>query len=52
MNTQLSTKFAALGIALTLNGMMIGAVAYLFRGSFHAQTVALAHIPAVIGLLG
>ena len=38
MTSQLSTKFAALAIALMVNGMMIGGVAYLFSVQFHEQT--------------
>jgi hypothetical protein len=32
MNTHISTKLAALGVALLMNVTMIGAVAYLFNG--------------------
>jgi hypothetical protein len=32
MTTQLSTKLAALGVALMVNGLMIGGVAVLFNG--------------------
>ena len=35
MPTQFVTKFAALGVALMINSMMIGAVAYLFSGQLH-----------------
>jgi hypothetical protein len=44
MTTQLSTKFAALAVALMINGMMIGGVAYLFSGQIHqtASVTALA----------
>jgi hypothetical protein len=35
MNTQLSTKLAAFGLALTVNVAMIGGVAYLFSGQIH-----------------
>ena len=35
MTTQLSTKLAALAVALMVNGMMIGGVAYLFNAQFH-----------------
>jgi uncharacterized membrane protein len=47
MTTQLSTKFAALAVALTINGMMIGGVAYLFSGQIHQSPsmTALARIP-------
>jgi uncharacterized membrane protein YjjP (DUF1212 family) len=39
MTTQLSTKFAALAIALILNGLMIGGVAYLFSGQIRQSPV-------------
>jgi hypothetical protein len=32
MSTQISSKFAALAIALMMNSLLIGAVAYLFSG--------------------
>jgi len=35
MTTQLSTKLAALAVALMVNGMMIGGVAYLFSARLH-----------------
>ncbi len=35
MTTQFLAKFAALGVALMINGMMIGAVAYLFSSQLH-----------------
>jgi hypothetical protein len=45
MNTQISTKLAALAIALMMNSLLIGGVAYLFNGSLqqHATVVSLAH---------
>ena len=48
MTTQLSTKLAALAVALMVNGMMIGGVAYLFNGSLHqhAAVLSLAHAAA------
>jgi hypothetical protein len=30
MTTQISTKLAALAVALTMNGLLIGGVAYVF----------------------
>jgi hypothetical protein len=39
MNTQISTKLAALGVALVVNGAMIGSVAYLFSGQAHATAM-------------
>jgi hypothetical protein len=35
MTTQISTKLAALGLALMFNSAMIGGVAYLFNGQLH-----------------
>ena len=40
MTTQLSTKLAALAVALLVNGMMIGGVAYLFSARLHLPTAA------------
>lgn len=37
--TQLSTKLTALALALMVNSMMIGGVAYLFSGQIHQQPV-------------
>jgi hypothetical protein len=50
MNTQLSTKFVAIAIALAANITMIGTVSVLFSGQLHAQTLALAQVPGVLGL--
>ena len=48
MTTQLSTKLAALAVALMVNGMMIGGVAYLFNAPSHPQAtvISLAHAAA------
>jgi hypothetical protein len=35
MNTQISTKLAALAVALMMNSLIIGGVAYLFNGQLH-----------------
>jgi hypothetical protein len=50
MNTQISSKFAAIAAALAVNSTMIGAVAVLFGTQAHAQVVALAYIPTALGL--
>jgi hypothetical protein len=42
MNTQISSKFAALAVALMMNSLIIGAVAYLFNGPQHQSTVMVA----------
>jgi hypothetical protein len=39
MTTQLSTKLTALALALMVNSMMIGGVAFLFSGRIHQQPV-------------
>jgi hypothetical protein len=39
MTTQLSTKIAALAVALMVNSLMIGGVAYLFSGQIHQPTL-------------
>jgi hypothetical protein len=48
MNTQISTKLAALAVALMMNSLLIGGVAYLFNGQLHQRTaiVSLAHTGA------
>lgn len=48
MTTQLSTKLAALAVALMVNTIMIGGVAYLFSGQIHQFPAAgaLAHTPS------
>jgi hypothetical protein len=48
MNTQISTKLAALAIALIMNSLLIGGVAYLFSGPLHQHTavISLAHAAA------
>ncbi len=43
MTSQISTKLAALSVALMMNSMMIGTVAYLFNGRVHTPTVNLVH---------
>ena len=40
MTTQLSTKLAALAVALLVNGMMVGGVAYLFSAQLHQPGTA------------
>ena len=46
MNTQISTKFAALAAALMMNSLIIGGIAYLFNGALHQHTAVLsvAHV--------
>ena len=41
MNTPISTKFAALAVALMMNSMIIGGIAYLFNGQLHQHTAVL-----------
>ena len=35
MNAQISTKLTALAVALMMNSVIIGGVAYLFNGQLH-----------------
>ena len=48
MNTQISTKLAALAVALMMNSLLIGGVAYLFNSQVHQHTtvISLAHTAA------
>ena len=48
MNTQISTKLAALAVALMMNSVIIGGVAYLFNSAYHQQAtvISLAHTAA------
>jgi len=50
MNTQISTKFAALAAALMMNTLLMGGVAYLFNGSMHqpVTAVAVAHAASTL----
>jgi hypothetical protein len=42
MNTQISTKIAALCMALMMNGLMMGAIAYLFSPQVPGPSAVLA----------
>ena len=46
MHTKISGKLAALGMALVMNGFILGVIAYLFDAEFleHARTVAMAGV--------
>ena len=48
MNTQISTKLTALAVALMMNSLLIGGVAYLFSGPLHqhAAAISVAHAAA------
>jgi uncharacterized membrane protein YjfL (UPF0719 family) len=48
MNNQMSGKFAALAVALAMNGALFGSVAYLFSGRVHDTVLvqALSQAPA------
>jgi len=39
MTTQISSKLAALGVALMMNILMIGGIAYLFNAQLHQNPV-------------
>jgi hypothetical protein len=48
MNTQISTKFAALAAALMMNSLMIGGIAYLFNGPLHQHAPVLSVANATV----
>ena len=52
MNHKISSKLAALGVALAINGALIGVVVYLFSGQVHATAMilALGTAPAVAAI--
>ena len=43
MNTQISSKLAALVVALMMNSLIIGGVAYLFNGPVRQNATAISH---------
>jgi hypothetical protein len=47
MHTQISSKLAALCLALMMNGLMMGGIAYLFSGHFQHQQSALLSMATV-----
>jgi hypothetical protein len=50
MNTQITSKFAALGVAMLMNSFLLGGVAYVFNSEAHVgtQTLSLAQIGAPV----
>jgi hypothetical protein len=46
MNTQISSKLAALALALMTNSLLIGGVAYLFSDSLHQHPAVVSAHPA------
>jgi hypothetical protein len=48
MNTQISTKFAALAVALMMNSLIIGGIAYLFNGQLHQHMAVLSVAQATV----
>jgi hypothetical protein len=47
MNTPISSKLAALCMALMMNGLMVGGIAYLFSGHFQNQSAAVLALASV-----
>jgi hypothetical protein len=41
MNTQISSKLTALAVALMMNSLLIGGVAYLFNAQLHPHTAVI-----------
>jgi hypothetical protein len=46
MTTQISTKLAALAVALMMNSLIIGGVAYLFNGQRHQHALVTSLVQA------
>jgi hypothetical protein len=44
MKNQLSNKFAAAALALSINGMLFGSVAYIFANEANAATPVVAFV--------
>ena len=51
MHTQISTKFAALAVALMMNSLIIGGIAYLFNGPLHQHTTVLSVASAAVATM-
>jgi hypothetical protein len=47
MNTQISSKIVALCMALMMNGLMMGGIAYLFSSHIQGPTSAVLALPSV-----
>jgi hypothetical protein len=47
MNSQISTKLAALGMALMINSFMIGGIAYLFNSQLQQSLPTIATMAAL-----
>ena len=48
MNTQISTKLAALSVALLMNGALIGGVAFLFNGQVRPAITLTSSAPGAL----
>ena len=46
MNTSISTKLAALGLALMVNSVIMGGIAYLFNAQLQAPTAVMSLVSA------
>ena len=51
MKTLLTQKLAAVAIAMSINALILGSVAYLFDGKIHDQTATLAQSAAPVTAL-
>jgi hypothetical protein len=52
MKTEISNKLSALAIALSINGLVIGGVAYLFAAQAHAASPLVAVIQTSVASSG
>ncbi len=48
MKIEITQKLAAIAIAMSINGLILGSVAYLFDGKIHGQDVSLARTAAPV----
>ena len=52
MNTQISSKITALAVALMMNSLILGGVAYLFNNQPHSHAVTMSRAQAMASAHG
>jgi len=52
MSTQISTKLAALAVAVMMNGLILGGVAYVFSAQQHAPALSLLQAATTLATQG
>jgi len=48
MNTAITQKLAAVAVAMSINALILGSVAYLFDGKVHGQDAVLTQVAAPV----